>query len=115
ASYIVLDPMDTSLEYKQVLTEKEFREAYDEFEGKFRVGMGAEAIKELLQSINLDKEAEALKEELFEATGQKKAKIVKRLEVFEAFRSSGNKPEWMIMDVIPVIPPDIRPMVQLEG
>ena len=115
ASYIVLDPMDTSLEYKQVLTEKEFREAYEEFEGKFRVGMGAEAIKELLQAIDLDKGAEELKEELFEATGQKKAKIVKRLEVFEAFRSSGNKPEWMIMDVIPVIPPDIRPMVQLEG
>lgn len=115
ASYIVLDPMDTSLEYKQVLTEKEFREAYEEFEGKFRVGMGAEAIKELLQAIDLDKGAEELKAELFEATGQKKAKIVKRLEVFEAFRSSGNKPEWMIMDVIPVIPPDIRPMVQLEG
>ncbi len=115
ASYIVLDPMDTSLEYKQVLTEKEFREAYEEFEGKFRVGMGAEAIKELLQAIDLDKGAEELKGELFEATGQKKAKIVKRLEVFEAFRSSGNKPEWMIMDVIPVIPPDIRPMVQLEG
>ena len=115
ASYIVLDPMDTTLEYKQVLSEKEYREAYEEFGGKFRVGMGAEAVKELLQAIDLDKEAEELKAELFEATGQKKAKIVKRLEVFEAFRSSGNKPEWMIMDVIPVIPPDIRPMVQLEG
>ena len=115
ASYIVLDPMDTSLEYKQVLSEKEFREAYEEFGGKFRVGMGAEAIKELLQSIDVEKGAEELKAELFEATGQKKAKIVKRLEVFEAFRSSGNKPEWMIMDVIPVIPPDLRPMVQLEG
>jgi DNA-directed RNA polymerase subunit beta' len=115
ASYIVLDPMESTLEYKQVLTEKEYREAYAENDGKFRVGMGAEAIKELLQAIDLDKEAEELKEELFEATGQKKAKIVKRLEVFEAFRNSGNKPEWMIMDVIPVIPPDIRPMVQLEG
>ena len=115
ASYIVLDPMDTTLEYKQVLSEKEYREAYEEFNGKFRVGMGAEAVKELLQSIDVEKEAEELKAELFEATGQKKAKIVKRLEVFEAFRSSGNKPEWMIMDVIPVIPPDIRPMVQLEG
>ena len=107
--------MDTTLEYKQVLSEKEYREAYEEFNGKFRVGMGAEAVKELLQSIDVEKEAEELKAELFEATGQKKAKIVKRLEVFEAFRSSGNKPEWMIMDVIPVIPPDIRPMVQLEG
>ena len=115
ASYIVLDPMDTSLEYKQVLSEKEFREAYEEFGGKFRVGMGAEAVKELLQAIDVEKGAEELKAELFEATGQKKAKIVKRLEVFEAFRSSGNKPEWMIMDVIPVIPPDLRPMVQLEG
>ncbi len=115
ASYIVLDPMDTSLEYKQVLSEKKFREAYEEFGGKFRVGMGAEAVKELLQSIDVEKGAEELKAELFEATGQKKAKIVKRLEVFEAFRSSGNKPEWMIMDVIPVIPPDLRPMVQLEG
>ncbi len=115
ASYIVLDPMDTTLEYKQVLTEKEFRDAYDEFEGKFRVGMGAEAVKELLANIDIDKEAENLKEELFEATGQKKAKLVKRLEVFEAFKNSGNKPEWMIMDVIPVIPPDLRPMVQLDG
>ncbi len=115
ASYIVLDPMDTTLEYKQVLTEKEYREAYEEFGGNFRVGMGAEAIKELLVAIDLDKEAEALKEELYDATGQKKAKIVKRLEVFEAFRSSGNRPEWMIMDVIPVIPPDLRPMVQLDG
>ena len=115
ASYIVLDPMETTLDYKQVLSEKEFREAYEEFGGKFRVGMGAEAIKELLMDIDVEKEAEQLKSELFEATGQKKAKIVKRLEVFEAFRNSGNKPEWMILDVIPVIPPDIRPMVQLDG
>ena len=115
ASYIVLDPMETTLDYKQVLSEKEFREAYEEFVGKFRVGMGAEAIKELLMDIDVEKEAEQLKSELFEATGQKKAKIVKRLEVFEAFRNSGNKPEWMILDVIPVIPPDLRPMVQLDG
>ena len=115
ASYIVLDPMETTLDYKQVLSEKEFREAYKEFGGKFRVGMGAEAIKELLMDIDVEKEAEQLKSELFEATGQKKAKIVKRLEVFEAFRNSGNKPEWMILDVIPVIPPDLRPMVQLDG
>ena len=115
ASYIVLDPMETTLDYKQVLSEKEFREAYEEFGGKFRVGMGAEAIKELLMDIDVEKEAEQLKSELFEARGQKKAKIVKRLEVFEAFRNSGNKPEWMILDVIPVIPPDLRPMVQLDG
>ncbi len=115
ASYIVLDPMETTLDYKQVLSEKEFREAYEEFGGKFRVGMGAEAIKELLMDIDVEKEAEQLKSELFEVTGQKKAKIVKRLEVFEAFRNSGNKPEWMILDVIPVIPPDLRPMVQLDG
>ena len=115
ASYIVLDPMETTLDYKQVLSEKEFREAYEEFGGKFRVGMGAEAIKELLMDIDVEKEAEQLKSELFEATGQKKVKIVKRLEVFEAFRNSGNKPEWMILDVIPVIPPDLRPMVQLDG
>ena len=115
ASYIVLAPMETTLDYKQVLSEKEFREAYEEFGGKFRVGMGAEAIKELLMDIDVEKEAEQLKSELFEATGQKKAKIVKRLEVFEAFRNSGNKPEWMILDVIPVIPPDLRPMVQLDG
>ena len=115
ASYIVLDPMETTLDYKQVLSEKEFRKAYEEFGGKFRVGMGAEAIKELLMDIDVEKEAEQLKSELFEATGQKKAKIVKRLEVFEAFRNSGNKPEWMILDVIPVIPPDLRPMVQLDG
>ena len=115
ASYIVLDPMETTLDYKQVLSEKEFREAYEEFGGKFRVGMGAEAIKELLMDIDVEKEAEQLKSELFEATGQKKAKIVKRLEVFEAFIHSGNKPEWMILDVIPVIPPDLRPMVQLDG
>ena len=116
ANYIVLDPMATDLKYKQVLTEAEYQKEYEEYGyGKFRVGMGAEAIKELLMAIDLDAEAEELKAELLESTGQKKAKIIKRLEVVEAFRESGNKPEWMIMDVIPVIPPDLRPMVQLDG
>ncbi|MCR5688462.1 MAG: DNA-directed RNA polymerase subunit beta' [Lachnospiraceae bacterium] len=116
ANYIVLDPMATDLKRKQVLTEAEYQKEYEEYgPGKFRVGMGAEAIKELLMDIDLDAEAEELKSQLEESTGQKKAKIIKRLEVVEAFRESGNKPEWMIMDVIPVIPPDLRPMVQLEG
>ncbi len=116
ANYIVLDPMATDLKYKQVLTEAEYQKEYEQYGyGKFRVGMGAEAIKELLMSIDLDTEAEELKAELLDSTGQKKAKIIKRLEVVEAFRESGNKPEWMIMDVIPVIPPDLRPMVQLDG
>ena len=116
ANYIVLDPMGTDLKYKQVLTEAEYQKEYEQYGyGKFRVGMGAEAIKELLMAIDLDQEAEDLKAELLDSTGQKKAKIIKRLEVVEAFRESGNKPEWMIMDVIPVIPPDLRPMVQLDG
>ncbi|MBR3646000.1 MAG: DNA-directed RNA polymerase subunit beta', partial [Lachnospiraceae bacterium] len=116
ASYIVLDPGTTNLEYKQVLSEKEYREACEEFGyGSFRAAMGAEAIQELLIAIDLEKEAEELTAELYEATGQKKAKIVKRLEVVDAFRSSGNRPEWMILNVIPVIPPDLRPMVQLDG
>ena len=115
ANYIVLDPMATDLKYKQVLTEAEYQKEYEQYEGRFRVGMGAEAIKELLMAIDLDAEAEDLKAQLEDSTGQKKAKIIKRLEVVEAFRESGNKPEWMIMDVIPVIPPDLRPMVQLDG
>ena len=115
ANYIVLDPMATDLKYKQVLTEAEYQKEYEQYEGRFRVGMGAEAIKELLMAIDLDAEAEELKAQLEDSTGQKKAKIIKRLEVVEAFRESGNKPEWMIMDVIPVIPPDLRPMVQLDG
>ncbi|MBE5959037.1 MAG: DNA-directed RNA polymerase subunit beta' [Lachnospiraceae bacterium] len=116
ASYVVLDKGETDLDYKQILSEKEYREACEKFGSTaFRAAMGAEAIKELLQAIDLEKDAEELTKELFEATGQKKAKIVKRLEVVEAFRSSGNRPEWMILDVIPVIPPDIRPMVQLDG
>jgi len=115
ASYIVLDPGDTTLEYKQILTEADFRAAEKEFGNSFRVGMGAEAIKELLENIDLEKESAELKEEFENSNGQKRARIVKRLEVVEAFRNSDNKPEWMIMDAIPVIPPDIRPMVQLDG
>ena len=115
ASYIVLDPGTTTLEYKQVLSEKEYQDARESFGGTFRVGMGAEAIKELLQAIDLEKESVELKTELKDASGQKRARIIKRVEVVEAFRESGNKPEWMIMDVVPVIPPDLRPMVQLDG
>ena len=115
ASYIVLDKGKSDLQYKQVLNEKEFREAYDKYGDAFRVGMGAEAIMELLQAIDLEKESKELKRGLKESTGQKRARIIKRLEVVEAFRESGNKPEWMIMTVVPVIPPDLRPMVQLDG
>ena len=115
ASYIVLDPGESNLEYRQVLSETEYRKAEEDFGGKFRVGMGAEAIKELLQAVDLEKESQELAEELETATGQKRARVIKRLEVVEAFRNSNNKPEWMILDVIPVIPPDIRPMVQLDG
>ena len=115
ASYIVLDKGDTDLSYKQILSDKEFREAYDKWGNTFRAGMGAESIMELLQAIDLEKESAELKKGLRESTGQKRARIIKRLEVVEAFRESGNKPEWMIMTVIPVIPPDIRPMVQLDG
>ncbi len=115
ASYIVLDKGNTDLQYKQVLSEKEFREAYDKWGNSFRAGMGAEAIQELLRAIDLEKDSAELRKGLKESSGQKRARIIKRLEVVEAFRASGNKPEWMIMDVIPVIPPDLRPMVQLDG
>ena len=117
ASYIVLDPGSTSLQYKQVLSEKEYREEVEKYGGTggFRVGMGAEAIQELLRAINLEKDSADLRRALADSTGQKRARIIKRLEVVEAFLTSGNRPEWMIMDVIPVIPPDIRPMVQLDG
>ena len=115
AAYIVLDAGDTSLGYKQVLSEAEYQEAREQYGNAFRVGMGAEAIHELLAAIDLDKDSEDLKAELENATGQKRARIIKRLEVVEAFRESGNKPEWMVMSVIPVIPPDLRPMVQLDG
>ena len=115
ASYIVLDKGETDLQYKQVLSEQEYQEARESWGKGFRVGMGAESILELLQAIDLEKEYEDLTEGLKGATGQKRARIVKRLEVVEAFRESGNKPEWMIMTNVPVIPPDLRPMVQLDG
>ena len=115
ASYIVLDKGETDLQYKQVLSEQEYQEAREKWGSAFRVGMGAESIKELLEAIDLDKDYKELSEGLKGATGQKRARIVKRLEVVEAFRESGNKPEWMIMTAIPVIPPDLRPMVQLDG
>ena len=115
ANYIVLDPADSGLQYKQVLTEKEYQDARESYGNGFRVGMGAESIMELLKDIDLEKDAEELKKELVDATGQKRARIIKRLEVVESFRESGNRPEWMIMTAIPVIPPDLRPMVQLDG
>ena len=115
ASYIVLDAGDTELQYKQLLSEREYREAYDKYGNRFEAAMGAEAIKRLLQDIDLEKEADELKKQLVDTTGQKRVRIIKKLEVVESFRVSGNKPEWMILDAIPVIPPDIRPRVQLDG
>lgn len=115
ASYIVLDKGETDLQYKQVLSEQEYQEAREKWGSAFRVGMGAESIQELLHDIDLDKEYDELQGGLKGATGQKRARIVKRLEVVEAFRESGNKPEWMILNAIPVLPPDLRPMVQLDG
>ena len=115
ASYIVIDPGETPLAKYQLLKESEYRAAYDRYENDFRVGMGAQAIQELLAELDIEKLSEQLKEELDQASGQKKIRIVKRLEVVEAFRKSGNKPEWMVMNIVPVIPPDIRPMVQLDG
>src|SRR5690625_1500569 len=115
ASYIVIDAGDTPLYEKQLLTEAEYRENLEKYPNKFRAGMGAEAIKSLLEKIDLEAEAKELRQELKVATGQKKIRITRRLEVVEAFRNSGNRPEWIILDVIPVIPPDLRPMVQLDG
>ncbi len=115
AKYIVTDPGDTELEKNQILTEKEYADYVEKYDDAFKASMGAEAIKELLQEIDVDALCAALREELKDATGQKRTRILKRLEVAEAFKQSGNRPEWMIMDVIPVIPPDIRPMVQLDG
>ncbi len=119
SAYIVIDPGDTNLKERDILTEQEYRNVLSEIKtGEVkapRVGMGAEAVKELLKKVDLDAEAASLREELEGATGQKKSKIIKKLEVVEAFRNSGNKPEWMILDVVPVIPPDLRPMVQLDG
>ncbi len=115
ASYIVIDPGVTPLAKYQLLSEREYRENYEKYENEFRVGMGAEAIKELLAEINVEDLSAQLHAELAAASGQKKVRIIKRLEVVEAFRKSGNRPEWMILDVIPVIPPELRPMVQLDG
>lgn len=115
ASYIVLDPGETGLDYKQLLSEKEYRDAYDKYGNTFTVGMGAEAIKQVLRDINLEEEAVEMKAALKEAVGQKRIRLIKKLEVIESFRLSQNKPEWMILDAVPVIPPDLRPMVQLDG
>ena len=115
ARYIVTDPGDTELEKNQILTEKEYADYVEKYDDDFKASMGAEAIKELLCEIDVDELCKELREELKDATGQKRTRILKRLEVAEAFKQSGNRPEWMIMDVIPVIPPDIRPMVQLDG
>ena len=115
ASYVVIDPGPTGLEAKDLLSEREYREYYMEYGNRFNAKMGAEAIKELLSNIDLDKELEELKEELETATGQRLTRAIRRLEVVEAFRNSGNRPEWMVLDALPVIPPDIRPMVQLDG
>ena len=115
ASYIVIDPGDTPLAKKQLLTEKEYREYREKYGNRFRAGMGAEAIKELLEEIDLDQLSRELRQQLKESSGQKKVRSIRRLEVVEAFRKSNNRPEWMILEVIPVIPPDLRPMVQLDG
>ncbi|OMP67954.1 DNA-directed RNA polymerase subunit beta' [Domibacillus epiphyticus] len=115
ASYVVTESGDTALEKKQLLSEKEYRTYRDKYGSKFQASMGAEAIKKLLQDIDLEKETEQLKEELKSAQGQRRTRAIKRLEVIEAFRHSGNKPDWMILDVLPVIPPELRPMVQLDG
>ncbi|MDE3840591.1 DNA-directed RNA polymerase subunit beta' [Bacillus methanolicus] len=115
ASYVVTEPGDTPLEKKQLLSEKEYRAYREKYGNKFQASMGAEAIKKLLQDIDLEKEVEILKEELRTAQGQRRTRAIKRLEVLEAFRNSGNEPSWMILDVLPVIPPELRPMVQLDG
>lgn len=115
ASYVVLDPGDTPLAKKQLLTEAEYRQYLDMYGEKFRVGMGAAAVKELLQELDLEELNKELREELRDSSGQRRVRAIRRLEVVEAFRHSGNKPEWMVMDVIPVIPPELRPMVQLDG
>ena len=115
ASYVVIDPGQTPLSKKQVLNEREYRDSIEKFGNNFRAGMGAESIKELLMEIDLDELSDELRNEVEESSGQKKIRAIKRLEVVEAFRQSGNRPEWMILDVIPVIPPELRPMVQLDG
>ncbi len=116
ASYVVINPGETGLNEKQLLTEKEYRTAVEKYGyGTFTVGMGAESVKQLLQNIDLEQESKELRADLKDSTGQKRIRTIRRLEVVEAFKKSGNKPEWMILDAIPVIPPDLRPMVQLDG
>ena len=115
ASYVVIEPGDTTLEKKQLLTEREYREKREQYGQSFQAGMGAEAVKRLLDDVDLEKEVGELKEELKTASGQKRTRAIRRLDILEAFRTSGNEPGWMVMNVIPVIPPDLRPMVQLEG
>ncbi|NLB43646.1 MAG: DNA-directed RNA polymerase subunit beta', partial [Clostridiaceae bacterium] len=116
AAYVVIDPGSTRFSARQVITEKEYRDAVEEFgKNSFRAKMGAEAVKELLVAININEMAEELREEFRSSSGQKKVRIIKRLEVVEAFKKSGNRPDWMILDVLPVLPPELRPMVQLDG
>jgi DNA-directed RNA polymerase subunit beta' len=115
ASYVVIDPGSTPLSKKQLLSEKEYRDSVEKFGHKFKAGMGAEAVKELLAELDLEKLSKELRNDLEDASGQKRIRTIKRLEVVEAFRLSGNRPDWMIMDVVPVIPPELRPMVQLDG
>ena len=115
ANYVVTDPGDTPLMEKQILNEKDYRELREKYEDDFEAGIGAEAIRKLLEKIDLDKLSESIREELKDAMGQKKLRLIKRLESVEAFRLSGNRPEWMILQTVPVIPPDLRPMVQLDG
>ena len=115
AAYIVIDPGDTDLEPKQLLTEAEYREQKAKYGNRFEAKMGAEAVRDLLKKVDLDKEVKDLKKELQTATGQKRTRAIRRLDILDAFKNSGNKPEWMVMDAVPVIPPDLRPMVQLEG
>ena len=114
-SYVVIDPGKAPLEAKQTLSDKEYRAYYEKYGNTFKVGMGAEAIKELLSEVDVTKEVEDLRKELENTTGQKRIRLVKRLDCLVAFEESGNKPEWMVLDVLPVIPPDIRPMIQLDG
>ena len=115
ASYVVLEKGDSPFQEKEIITEQQYMAAREEYGDNFKAGIGAEAVRELLKNIDLDELSKELRAELKKATGQKKVKIVRRLEVVEAFRTSGNRPEWMILEVVPVIPPDIRPMVQLDG
>ena len=115
ASYIVLDPKDTPLMRRQLLSEKEYRDYYEKYGSHFEVGKGAEAIKKMLEELDLERMSRELRQELKEVSGQRRIRAIRRLEVVEAFRKSGNKPQWMIMDVVPVIPPELRPMVQLDG